>query len=69
MKQSKQAFRSAMMGAAMFAMTVSALPATAQAPAAAPAALGRDLSGIWLQDQGVLFSDPTKGVSSGRNPS
>lgn len=69
MKQSKQVFRSAVMGAAMLAMTVSAFPAAAEAPAAAPAAVGQDLSGIWLQDQGVLFSDPTKGVSSGRNPS
>lgn len=32
------------------------------------AAAARDLSGIWLQDQGVLFSDPTKGVASGRHP-
>jgi hypothetical protein len=29
---------------------------------------GRDFTGIWEQDQGVLFTDPTKGAASGNTP-
>jgi hypothetical protein len=42
--------------------------ANAGGASGAAAALGRDFSGIWTPDQGVLFTDPTKGVASGRNP-
>lgn len=46
------------------------LPASANETSAsdASAVRGRDFSGIWSPDQGVLFTDPTKGVASGRHP-
>ena len=49
--------------------TVLAGLALASVPAsAAPTPAGRDFSGIWEQDQGVLFTDPTKGAASGNTP-
>lgn len=51
-----------MTAAAALMLAAQAVSAGAEAPA------HPDLSGVWLQDQGVLFSDPTKGVASGRHP-
>ena len=42
--------------------------ACATSAAAAQWSPSRDFSGIWEQDQGVLFTDPTRGAASGNTP-
>ena len=77
-KHSKSGLR-AKFAAGLFGVSALALAATfgagalapqpAQAAAAKPAKFNaRDLEGVWLQDQGVLFSDPTPKHHSGSHP-
>jgi hypothetical protein len=58
------------MRASRTALIPAALAAVALATAASAASIpaSRDFSGIWEQDQGVLFTDPTKGAASGNTP-
>jgi hypothetical protein len=60
----------ALIAAAGLGLGAAPRPAEAAAAKAAPAVRfdPKDLQGIWLQDQGVLFSDPTPKHHSGSHP-
>ncbi len=59
-----RAFRSILMSTVLAGLALGSAPSTSAAPTPA----SRDFSGIWEQDQGVLFTDPTKGAASGNTP-
>ena len=76
MTVSQSILLAALTGAVLTAAPLAGSAASAaKTPVATPAAKpksalpkGSGFNGIWEQDQGVLFTDPTRGAASGNTP-